>query len=295
MPFLVSRRLARLVLHVAPMALAAQAPTLRIQSKPTFAVQHVIEAADLQATPPSTTQGQAVTFRFKLRNTGATAATAVPYALEVNGVAISSGNAPGLKPGESWEASKGWTATPGAHTVRFVVDPSGTGGASGAPASRRSRQLGLSVAALPATEVRLIDWDAAKQAGMTYANGLQQPTTCVSWVEPIANASYEANYAVDNHRRIGWIHVGISCVVGGGRMSATVFDNLQLRNGWRVKSVLVERTFQVGGDWQYTNTPPAPGADRPRINLGLWAQALSKVHLGLKVEIEGPRGTNPYR
>lgn len=295
MPFDVSRRLAYLAIPLVPIAAAAQVPTLRSQAKPTFTVQHVIEVADLQATPLPATQGQAVTFRFKLKNTGTTVTTGVPWALEVNGVAIGNGTSPGLKPGDGWEATKGWTAVPGAHTVRFVVDPLGTGGASGAAAPLRSRQLGISVAALPATEVRLIDWDAAKQVGMTYANGLQQPSTCNSWTEPINHAGYGANNSYGNEGRIGWIHVGIACAATGGRMNATVFDNLQLRNGWRVKSVSVERTYQYGGDWQYTSTPPGPGADRPRVTLGLWAQAVGSVHLAVKVEIEGPRGTNPYR
>lgn len=271
-------------------AIKRSAPTLNVQ------VQHVIEVADLQATPPGGTEGQATTFRFKVKNTGSTAAVAIPWALEVDGRVISSGNAPGLKSGESWESTKGWTATSGTHAVRFLVDPSGTGGASGAPAALRSRQLSYAVTALPATEVRLIDWDMAKQVGMTYGAGLQMPTACRSWLSPVANANYTNNVGSNYSQRVGWVHVGISCPYTGGRMNATVFDNLQLRNNWRVKSVFVDRTYQGGtSDWQYTNTPPAPGSDRPRVNLGLWANGFAEIHLALKVEIEGPRGTDPYR
>jgi hypothetical protein len=241
-------------------------------------------------------QGQAVTFRFKLKNTGTTVPTSIPWALQVDGNTISAGNAPGLKAGDSWESSKGWTATPGQHVVRFVVDPVGTGGVSGAPAANRSRQIGYAVAALPATEVRLIDWDAAKAAGMTYADGLQAPTMCNAWLMPIANASYTDPAGTSYAAHVGAIHLGLSCSVTGGRMNATVFDNLQLRNGWRVKDVQVTRMYQTAGsDWKYNATPPAPGSDRPKVNIGLWANMQHMINLVLRVEIEGPRGTNPYR
>lgn len=283
---------------VLPLAMRAQAPTLRTQVKPTFTVQHVIEAVDLQATPVPATQGQAVTFRFKLKNTGTTVAITVPWALEVDGVAIGAGNSPGLKPGETWESTKGWSATPGAHTVRLVVDPAASGGASGAPASARSRQLGIAVAALPATEVRQLDWDAAKAAGMNYTDGLVKPTTCQGTLKHVDRGSYQSllsNASFTGY--VGWVHIMLQCpLVTGARMQPVVYDNLVLKNGWRVKEVKVIELSRYGtGDWQFAGAPPTTGSDRPRVALNLWANQAGALEVVVRVQIEGPRGTDPYR
>jgi CARDB len=272
--------------------------TIRRAAPPTFTVQHVIEAADLQASPQGVTPGQAVTFRFKLKNTGTTAATSIPWVLEVDGAVIGNGPAPGLKPGDSWESTKVWTATAGSHTVRFVVDPTGTGGASGAAVTARSKQLGYAVGSLPATEVRLIDWDAARSAGMTSAHGLVNPTTCQGVLLPVGSAAYKSNLSnVSFAGYVGWVHIMLQCpLVTGGRMSPVVYDNLVLRNGWRVKDVKVVELSRYGtADWRFVSAPPATGSDRPRSAFSVWANTGGAIEVVLRVDIEGPRGTNPYR
>lgn len=280
------------------MAAFPQGTTLRTQVKPTFTLQHVIEAADLRATPATTTQGQAVTFRFKLRNTGTTAATNVPWALEVDGVPISNGMAPGLKAGDGWESSKAWTATPGSHTVRLVVDPAGTGSASGAPIAARTRQLAISVAALPTMEVRQIDWDAARSAGMVSRHGLVNPTTCQGILESVGSASYQSLLSQTSFATyVGWVHLMLQCPFAtGARMNPVIYDNLVLRNGWRVKEVRVVQLTRHGtSEWQFLGAPPAAGSDRPRVALGMWANYGGALEVVLRVDIEGPRGTNPYQ
>lgn len=285
-------------------SLAAQPQRAVTASKPpTATLQHVVEAADLQMSPVSATEGQPVRFRMKVKNTGATIAPMVPWRLEVDGQEIGGAVLRDLKAGESREFTKDWTARPGARVIRFSIDPNGTASVWGAPAAQRIRQISTSVAALPATEVRLIDWDAAKAVGMTYSDGLQRPTDCSAYVQPIPNATYQArtpiNADVDFSRHVGWIHVGLACLYTGGRMNAVVFDNLQLRNGWKVKQVTLQVLSQSRGqpsaDWQYTSPPPSPGSDRPRVAIGIWGNATSLMFLVLKVEIEGPRGTDPYR
>ncbi len=284
-----------------PHAAFAQVPPRTTAARPpSFSVLHVIEAADLQASPQGVTERQAVTFRFKMKNVGTTISSQIPWVLEVDGQPVGNGTHPGLKPGEGWEGTKGWTATPGAHTVRFVIDPAGTAWATGAPAAARSRQLSYSVAALPATEVRLIDWDAAKAVGMNYADGLQKPTDCTAFLRPINSPSYTDNSGSTGYTQyMGWIHVGMTCAYTGGRMNPVVFDNLVLRNGWRVKEVKLRVVWQSTGqpraDWQYVSPPPAAGSDRPRVALRMWSNLAGGVHLAVGVEIEGPRGTDPYR
>jgi len=276
-----------------------------VAKPPAVALQHVVEAADLQMSPVSATEGQPVRFRMKVKNTGATIAPMVPWRLEVDGQEIGGAVLRDLKAGESREFTKDWTARPGARVIRFSIDPNGTASVWGAPAAQRARQLSTSVAALPATEVRLIDWDAAKAVGMTYSDGLQRPANCEAYVQPITSPSYRAgvpiSVAADFSRHVGSIHVGLSCVYMGGRMNAVVFDNLQLRNGWTVKQVTIQTVSQSRGnglpraDWQYTTPPPMGGADRPRVAIGIWGEVGGYLALALKVEIEGPRGTDPYR
>jgi hypothetical protein len=264
----------------------------------TFTVQHVIEAADLQASPMGVMAGEAVTFRFKLKNTGTTTAASIPWALEVNGVAIGAGLAPGLKAGESWESSKGWSATAGSHTVRLVVDPAGTASASGAPVAARSKQLAYVVAGLPALEVRQIDWDAARSAGMTSAHGLVNPTACQGMLLPVGSAAYRSNLSnVSFSGYVGWVHVMLQCPLPtGARMLPVVYDNLVLRNGWHVKDVRIVELSRYGtATWQYVGGPPATGSDRPRTAFSVWANAGGAIEFVVRMDIEGPRGTNPYR
>lgn len=288
-------------------SLAAQPQRAVTASKPpTATLQHVVEAADLQMSPVSATEGQPVRFRMKVKNTGATIAPMVPWRLEVDGQEIGGAVLRDLKAGESREFTKDWTARPGARVIRFSIDPNGTASVWGAPAAQRARQLSTSVVALPATEVRLIDWDAAKAVGMNYADGLQQPASCVAIVRPITNASYREGVppaaSADFSRHVGSIHIGLNCMYSGGRMNPVVFDNFQLRNGWKVKQVTIQTISQTRGtagnpttDWQYTTPPPAANSDRPRIALGIWSTPRAHLALALKVEIEGPRGTDPYR
>jgi hypothetical protein len=110
------------------------------------APQHVIEAVDISLTPAALTAGQTTTFRLKLRNAGTRIATQVPWVLQVDGQMIANGNVPKLMPGESIEASKGWTATKGPHTATLLIDPAGVGQASGAPENKRIRQVAFNVA-----------------------------------------------------------------------------------------------------------------------------------------------------
>lgn len=110
-------------------------------------VQHVIEAAALSVTSTTPTEGEAVTFRFKVANTGKTVATQIPWVLQIDGRVISNGNVQRLAPGETAESSKAWRAECGAHTASFIVDPAGVGLANGASQDRRMKQLSLNVAA----------------------------------------------------------------------------------------------------------------------------------------------------
>ena len=127
------------------LALVAGAASAAEQSAP----QHVIEAVVISLTPAALTAGQTTTFRFKLRNAGTSIATQVPWVLQVDGQMIANGDVPKLMPGESIEASKGWTASEGAHTATLLIDPAGVGQAGGAPENKRIRQVTFNVASSP--------------------------------------------------------------------------------------------------------------------------------------------------
>jgi hypothetical protein len=146
----------------------------------------------------------------------------------------------------------------------------------------------------PPKETQLLDYDKAKRSGAQFAASLEGPSTCLVDQKDANDASLS-----DRSGRPAsgvWFRLFCSFTVTGARTNPEAFTNFHLKNGWKVKSYDVVGIRKVGDseDWQWTKTPSI-GSDDPSSKLHMWADANRSIELFVKVEIEGPAGTNPYQ
>jgi hypothetical protein len=145
----------------------------------------------------------------------------------------------------------------------------------------------------PPKETQLLDFDTAKRSGAQFAIALSGVPTCTADLKDAKDP--------DVVRWGGFASAGVffrlSCTGSftGARSDPEGFTNFRLKNGWKVKSFDAVGAHKFGNaDWQWTKTP-AVGSDDPSAKLHFWAERDGTVTVSVKVEIEGPAGTNPYQ
>jgi hypothetical protein len=146
--------------------------------------------------------------------------------------------------------------------------------------------LGQQAPAAPQKETQLLDYDKAKRAGAQFGASL----------EPSSSSPASTLCIVQQQQAPGvGVSFSLQCTYTGGRSNPEAYVNFRLKNGWKVKSYDVLNVTKFGSaDWQWTRTPVI-GSDDASSKVHLWADPLGQLFLSVKIEIEGPAGTNPYQ
>lgn len=143
----------------------------------------------------------------------------------------------------------------------------------------------------PPKETQLLDYELAKNAGAQFTHGIEGwQGTCIS---------------VGQFNSVGWTNdhskgvifmVDCRLMANGARATPEAFSGFRLKNGWKVKDYAIGAVEKGGdgADWQWRQTP-SKGTDDPSMRMHVFASPLGNVKVQVKVEIEGPRGTNPYQ
>ena len=142
----------------------------------------------------------------------------------------------------------------------------------------------------PRMETQFLDYQKAKNAGAQFTHGIDgSKGLCVS-VGQFDSVSWVTDHS------LGVIFM-IECALmpNGARATPEAFMGFHLKNGWKVKEYSIGRNDKSGqADWQWRQTP-VKGSDDPSMRMHVFASPGGTVRVQVKVEIEGPAGTNPYQ
>ncbi|MEO8055547.1 MAG: hypothetical protein ABI768_10345 [Acidobacteriota bacterium] len=157
-------------------------------------------------------------------------------------------------------------------------------------------------AAAPAKETQLLDFDKAKRSGAQFGGSPNGPVC-----EMLVVDANTPDLSSAPGRPAAGVFFNLRCAASpvGARSDPEAFTSFRLKNGWKVKSfdvTGVQRRVWPGdrpageqdANWQWTKTPSV-ATDDPSAKLHLWTNANRWITLFVKVEIEGPAGTNPYQ
>ncbi len=208
-----------------------------------------------------------------------------------------------LAAGATQSAGARVNLAPGVRKYRAVVDPDNTlhepfrQGANNEirielTIPQVSRDQSAPPGSTPPKETQLLDYDKAKRSGAQFPSGIEGNTPC----RPVGvfDQKQYPDYSL-NRPPLGILFV-VDCklVPFGGRATPEAFAGYRLKNGWKVKSFDVVATNPNAGNWEWRKTP-AKGSDDPSMSMHVWADGGGWVLALVKVEIEGPAGTNPYQ
>lgn len=157
-----------------------------------------------------------------------------------------------------------------------------------------SRDQAAAPGSAPAKETQLLDYDKAKRSGAQFSISMEGRSLC----GPSQTDVNDAWLSGRSGKPAAGVWFALSCtsVPTGGRTAADAFMNFHLKNGWKVKGYDVVGIHKEGGnaDWQWNKTPSV-NTDDPSGKIHMWADLNGSIELFVKVEIEGPAGTNPYQ
>ena len=145
----------------------------------------------------------------------------------------------------------------------------------------------------PPKETQLLDYDKAKRSGAQFGISLEGASPCRHREMDVNAPGVEG----PGGRPAAGVWLDLYCqgLPSGARANAEAFANFHLKNGWKVKSYDVVAVQKSGGaDWNWSRNPVV-GTDDPFSKVHLWADANGIIRLCVKIEIEGPAGTNPYQ
>jgi hypothetical protein len=154
-----------------------------------------------------------------------------------------------------------------------------------------SGQQAAAPGSAPALDTQFLDYDLAKNAGAQFANGIDGAAgLCANRTGQFGGASVN-----DQWKGVAF-RADCDQSPNGVRATPEAFTGFRLKNGWKVKEFAifgVEKS-RHGADWQWRQTP-AKGTDDPSMRMHVFAEPNTHVKVRVKVEIEGPTGTNPYQ
>ena len=152
-----------------------------------------VEIVALSATPAAPKQGEMVTVKLSIRNSGQSAVAQVPWSIHWNTAnqTLAQGVQPNVVPGAVFEVTASWRAVPGEQLFQGYVDGSGKTFNNAAPVANRIANLPLTIAqvsastqgAAPAMETQVLHFQKAKLAGAMIVNTLLPgaPTACAQF------------------------------------------------------------------------------------------------------------------
>lgn len=261
-----------------------------------------VEIVALTATPAAPKQGEMVTFKLSIRNSGQSAVAQVPWAIHWNTAnqTLAQGMQPNVVPGAVFEVTASWRAVPGEQLIQGYVDASQKTFNNTAPVAKRISNLPLTISQIsastqgaapapgstPKPETQVLHYQKAKEAGAMSVNALMPgaPAACLKF-----GVIESDSIALSDSGR-GSVVVGVACY-GGATVTGEAFKNFKLKNGWKIKLISQNATSDVNQtNWQYTRRPQI-GTDDPHLTAEITSY---DGYLNIRIDIEGPAGTSPY-
>lgn len=201
-----------------------------------------------------------------------------------------------LGPGATQRVGQKINVGPGAREYFARVDPDDTLHEPLVQRANNEKRLKLTIpqasgqqgsaGGVPQKETQLLNYDKAKRAGAQFGASLDPSSSSRASTLCIVQQGQDSG--------VGVLFM-LNCTYTGGRSTPEAYVNFRLKNGWKVKSFdVVNVTKVASADWQWTKTPSI-GSDDPSSKVHLWADPLGQIILSVKIEIEGPAGTNPYQ
>lgn len=186
---------------------------------------------------------------------------------------------------------------PGQYYVYGAADPSRQIGENEADRGNNQRMIAWS-GRLPSPVTQDLDYQRAAEAGAEFLHNIEsQYSTCFrlgvgNWED---TSWAPESWQFEGGRRKGVLFMAdCPATVQVGRASPEAYKNFRLKNGWKVKSVERSEPWSLGWN-EFSLEGPAIGTDSPYMRAHVAAAATSTIRVGVRVIIEGPAGTDPYR
>ena len=258
-----------------------------------------VEIVALSATPAQPKQGDVVTIKLSIRNSGQSAVAQVPWSIHWNTAnqTLAQGVQPNVALGAVFEVTASWRAVPGEQLIQGYVDASGKTFNNAAPVAKRIANLPLTIAQIsastqgttpapgsaPKLETQVLNFQKAKEAGAVSVSALMPgaPVACSTF-----GIHEEQSVSASNSGR-GSVYLDWSCV-GAGTATGEAFKNFKLKNGWKIKAI--SQVAYRETTWQY-RLRPQEGTNDPHLIAEITTSSGSFLIL---IDIEGPAGTSPY-
>jgi len=165
-------------------------------------------------------------------------------------------------------------------------------------------QMSADAAAPPGTAppltTLLLDFEKAKEAGAQFSHNVESGGPCPEIGVFDVNSSASAGIGLDDSRKpASGVLFSIVCQFiapspVGARATPEAFTNFRLKNGWKVKDYDIVDQKKFNGDWQWRQTPQKGTAD-PSMRMHLWVNPGGNAIAVVRIIIEGPVGTDPYK
>jgi len=280
----------------APPGTGQKAPPIAAAAATKIAPAVKIEALNLTVTPAQPKAGDPVTVKFTVRNAGPGAAAKVPWSIHLytGNRTLAQGEQLNVAAGATFEVTAPWTPTAGNQRLQGYVDPTGKTLKNTAPPTAQVKELTVAVAPAatsqkatdaPAPKLvqQVLNYQKAKAAGARFSHGIDSGSLCNDLGQVVSS---RPDMSV-----VFWAR----CGGPGGRATPEAFTGFQLKNGWKIFSVLEPVESQKAGssDWQWIQRP-SEGSSETSMKMRVWADPNSVITVQVKVVIAGPEGTDPY-
>lgn len=239
-------------------------------------------------TPGNPLVNQNVTIRITLRNSCTGTSLNIPYKITNYTTTVASGTK-SVPANGTTNVDVVWKATAGNHVFDALLDETNTLNESSTNRVNNGASDGIALSVAPFVTMTL-DAQAASSAGAHHAHAFKSSVCDMASRMGSIMIQFVANYVglpASKFRVRGPV---ICTMVTEGE----AFGNLQLKNGWRVKSASGNHEGS-GANWQWI-TQPSAGSTNPFAKIRITSNPGAVDYtVNLKIEIEGPQGTNPYQ
>jgi hypothetical protein len=284
-------QLSALLAAVLPIAAAAQqrATTSGVTATTTTSTNTCsgdkIQLTGFSISPAAPALNQTVTVKVDVKNLcGQT--LSIPYKIADGSSVLNSGSK-SVSANQTATVQYTFTATAGNHSLDAYLDSGNTLNESSSYQANNgaTNVIAFSIAA-PTLATEYLKKEPAQSAGAQFNIVLESGTGCV--VKTMTSGT-SANIPV--------LYITFSGGPPCGRAVFEAYSNFTLKNGWKVKSVLVEKhSDAINSDWEWV-TKPATGSSNPAMK---WRCKTAndllplECRYNIRISIEGPSGTSPY-
>ena len=236
---------------------------------------------------PEPRVGQRATLKFRIKNTGASAA-AIPWRVAVGGTTLGEGTHANVAPGATVDVSATWTVTSGSHAITATADPNGAVEESSPARVNNVKHLTV----VPRHLRRLLASEAGAASSIFAINTEGPGGACASDFQifdnnPIFSLSCGGPPTSLPQAPTGW------------KAKPEIYKGVSLKNGWTVHDVRVfspNHLVSWRSDHQWL-TRPSGASPFGQLSIfidPLNAAARSRVGVMVETWIIGPSNTSPF-